>query len=164
MIGIYCITSPSGKIYIGSSNNIKRRWNSYKGLRCKGQKHLYSSFKKHGVENHTFEVVLDCTTEELLDKEQMYLNFFKPELNINPIAGRPPSRKGKRNSEETKKKMSAAKKGKLASEESKLKMSVAQKGRTVTEETRAKISATLKGKPLSEEHKQNISNGKRRTK
>ena len=35
--GIYKITSPSGKIYIGQSINIKSRWKYYEKLRCNKQ-------------------------------------------------------------------------------------------------------------------------------
>lgn len=34
--GVYRITSPSGKEYIGSSNNIKRRWWQHKNATKKG--------------------------------------------------------------------------------------------------------------------------------
>lgn len=33
-IGIYKITSPSNKIYIGQSTNITRRWDEYRKLQC----------------------------------------------------------------------------------------------------------------------------------
>lgn len=68
--------------------------------------------------------------------------------------------KGKHHSEETKAKMSATMKGKQKSEETKAKLSVANKGKHLSEETKAKISAARKGKKfkhLSEEHKAKIS-------
>ena len=49
--GIYKITSPSKKIYIGQSVDIIGRWNLYKKLRCKNQTYLYYSLKKYGFEN-----------------------------------------------------------------------------------------------------------------
>ena len=49
MIGIYKITSPTNKIYIGQSTNIENRWNDYyKMIRCKRQTRLYNSLKKYG--------------------------------------------------------------------------------------------------------------------
>ena len=58
IIGIYKITSPSGKIYIGQSLDIHYRWNvQYFKLKCKSQTKLYESFLEHGVENHTFEII-----------------------------------------------------------------------------------------------------------
>ena len=41
MVGIYKITNPSGKIYIGQSVNIDNRISSYKNLKCKNQTKLY---------------------------------------------------------------------------------------------------------------------------
>jgi hypothetical protein len=43
-IGIYKITSPSAKIYIGSSKNIYFRFLRYKALSNKTQTKLYNSF------------------------------------------------------------------------------------------------------------------------
>ena len=57
MIGIYKITSPSGKVYIGQSRNIKNRKWRYKRLDCKSQVKLYSSFKKYGFDKHKFEII-----------------------------------------------------------------------------------------------------------
>ena len=55
--------------------------------------------------------------------------------------------KGKRFSEETKKKLSAANKGKQLSEETKAKMSEAKKGKPRSEETKRRMSEALKGRP-----------------
>ena len=46
MVGIYKITSPSGKIYIGQSNNLIQRQKDYiKTIHCKGQVRLYNSIR-----------------------------------------------------------------------------------------------------------------------
>ena len=39
--GIYMITSPSGKSYIGRSLNLKERLNKYKNLLCSEQQGIY---------------------------------------------------------------------------------------------------------------------------
>jgi group I intron endonuclease len=67
MIGIYKITSPSGKIYIGQSTNIENRFNSYRILDCKKQIKLYNSLKKYGWDNHIKEIVEECTEDPFLD-------------------------------------------------------------------------------------------------
>ena len=54
--GIYKITSPSGRIYIGESVDILTRWVSYRNLSCKGQPKLLGSLKKYSPENHIREV------------------------------------------------------------------------------------------------------------
>jgi len=77
MIGIYKITSPSKKTYIGQSNDILYRWHKYQILNCKQQVHLYRSFLKHGVENHKFEIIEECSSEELNEKEKYYVDLFQ---------------------------------------------------------------------------------------
>ena len=44
MIGIYKITSPSNKIYIGQTTNYKKRLGDYYNLNCINQIKLYNSF------------------------------------------------------------------------------------------------------------------------
>ena len=64
---------------------------------------------------------------------------------------------GKKLSEETRAKMSEAQKGKKLSEEHRAKLSEALKGRRHTEEARAKLSEANKGKKLSEETRAKLS-------
>jgi hypothetical protein len=49
MIGIYKITSPSKKVYIGQSVNIEKRKYFYEIGNCKKQIKLYNSIKKYGL-------------------------------------------------------------------------------------------------------------------
>ncbi len=49
---VYKITSPSGKIYIGSTSNPNRRFKEYKIGKLTFQHKLKASFKKYGYENH----------------------------------------------------------------------------------------------------------------
>jgi len=76
MIGIYKITSPSKKVYIGQSINILKRWKSYNQLNCKSQVKLYNSFLKHGVDKHTFEIICECDISELNENERYYQELF----------------------------------------------------------------------------------------
>ena len=64
-IGIYKITSPSKKIYIGQSIDIEYRWKSYKRLHCQTQTKLYNSLKKYGSDKHKFEILQLCDKEQL---------------------------------------------------------------------------------------------------
>lgn len=102
MIGIYKITSPTERIYIGQSINIKKRFNSYLKLtNCKTQIKLYNSFKKHGVENHNFEVLCECEISELNNKERYYQDLFNViEKGLNCLLTKSSDRSGKM-SEET---------------------------------------------------------------
>lgn len=78
--GVYKITSPSGKIYIGQSKNIHSRWRVYKKPIEKLQKKqlkLYNSLKKHGWERHVFEIIETCELERLDLVEIYYIDFYK---------------------------------------------------------------------------------------
>jgi len=76
--GIYKITSPNGSIYIGQSINIIRRWAEYKKLRgCGKNTRLLNSLTKHGFENHTFEIIKQCSFEKLDELEIYYINLFE---------------------------------------------------------------------------------------
>ena len=74
--GIYKITSPKGKFYIGQSINIDRRFNEYKNLWCKGQPKIYNSLKKYGVNNHLFEILEECSIDSLKKREVFYKKLF----------------------------------------------------------------------------------------
>lgn len=65
--------------------------------------------------------------------------------------------KGKKLSEETKKKIAKAHRGKKLSGQIRRKMSESHKGKELSEQTRRKVSEALKGKKFSEEHKNNLS-------
>lgn len=79
--GIYKITSPSGKIYIGRSYRIKERWRSYKRMDCKDQNKLFASFAKYGTDNHIFEIIHelpnDISKEVIENYEVIYSDFYK---------------------------------------------------------------------------------------
>jgi group I intron endonuclease len=155
MIGIYKITSPSGKVYVGQSVDIEQRWRQHRGKSRRATCKLYSSFKKYGVDNHIFEVVEECLREELNSKERYYqdkFNVLKEGLNhLLQESDEAP----KVYSEETKRKMSEALKGRKLSEETKLKMS--ETHRNMSEETKCRISEARKGKKHSEETKRKMS-------
>ena len=72
LIGIYKITNPKGKIYIGQSINIEKRKGSYEHARCKGQPKIYYSIKKYGWENHIHEIIEECSKEMLNERETFW--------------------------------------------------------------------------------------------
>lgn len=135
MIGIYKITSPSGKVYIGQSINIKKRFLNYKRLLCKGQTRLYSSFIKHGVNNHIFEIIIECNINELNELERYYQELYNC-IGLNGLNCQYVKTKDKKyqHSEETKKKISLSNLGKkgrkyIMSDEHKEKISQSNKGK-----------------------------------
>ena len=70
MVGIYKITSPSNKIYVGKSIDLDERKKNYKyeGRRKKQHK-LNNSINKYGWENHLFEIIEICEEENINDRE-----------------------------------------------------------------------------------------------
>lgn len=76
--GIYKITSPTGKVYIGQAIDIERRFKEYYKLsnRIEVQRVLYNSFKKYGVENHQFDIIEYCTEDELNCSERFWQDEF----------------------------------------------------------------------------------------
>lgn len=82
MVGIYKITNKiNHKVYIGQSVDIKRRWYEHKtrafdpNNNCY-DKPLYRSFRKHGLDNFIFEVVQECSVEEMNILETKYIHQF----------------------------------------------------------------------------------------
>ena len=75
--GIYIIKSPSGKIYIGQSVDIKRRIKYYKYKGAKEQPFLNNSFVKYGFENHIFNILIECDRKMLNQLEQIYIQKYK---------------------------------------------------------------------------------------
>lgn len=137
------IESPSGKVYIGQSRNIKLRLRDYRLLRCKAQGKLYLSIKKHGWGNHDVKIIQylpdDIGQEDLNALECFCIDQFKavdaPILNIRDGGAR-----GKL-SDATIEKIRSKLKGRVGfiSEETKKKISKTQKGRP--------------GRPISEAQK-----------
>lgn len=76
--GIYRITSPSGRVYIGQAEEIPARWATYKQLNVgvKRQTKLWRSFKKYGVNSHIFEVLEGCSIEDLNCRERYWQDFY----------------------------------------------------------------------------------------
>ena len=81
MVGIYKITNKiNGKIYIGQSTNIMKRWNQhYLGAFLKDSEQnnlLHKAIKKYGVTNFYFEIEELCDIEDLNKKEIEYIKFY----------------------------------------------------------------------------------------
>jgi group I intron endonuclease len=76
--GIYKITSPTERVYVGQSKDITRRWKSYKNKAKGNEKQwvLGNSFLKYGVENHTFEIIEECLEEDLNCRERYWQDFY----------------------------------------------------------------------------------------
>lgn len=184
--GIYKIQSIAkpDRVYIGSAVNINMRWANHSShLRL--QKHhspqLQRHYNKYGINDLVFSIIEICKREDLLVKEQYFLDLYNPYFNTLKIAG---SQLGAKRTEETKRKIgeksknrspesnkrmadklrgrkiprdvvekvAAAHRGLKHTAETKLKMSIASKNRPpMAQETKDKISKSKKGKKMSSE-------------
>jgi group I intron endonuclease len=134
--GVYIIVNPKGCIYVGSSNNIKRRFYQYRRLGEKSQLKLHNSLEKYGIDSHQFIVVINCELSDLYKYERIVGDFFNcldryDGLNLMlPGYGT----KKLKMSEETREKISKAHKGKKLSPEQIEAISKFHKGRKQTKE------------------------------
>lgn len=75
--GIYKIVSPTNRIYVGQSNDIRRRILTYyepKG--GKSQVKLKASFNKHGIDLHTFTLIEECEESLLNVRERHWQEHY----------------------------------------------------------------------------------------
>jgi len=134
---IYKITSPTGKIYIGSTINYRNRFSKYKALSCTAQTKLYASFVHHGFEKHSFEVLLICTSDVMFELEYYFglmYNVLSRKRGLN-IQLPKVTDKYSCLSQESRDRKSAFMKGRPFSESARLKMI----GRKASAETRQRL-------------------------
>jgi group I intron endonuclease len=148
LVGIYKITSPSGKVYIGQSWDIHNRFKTYKCNPNKKQSKIYNSIHKHGWDAHTKEILIelksDTTQSALDDWEKFYINFYRS-CGFSMLNIRDGGSRGKHSAESIEKM-----RGRKATE----KQINANKGNKYalgvkkTDEQKEAISNRLKGVPL----------------
>lgn len=149
IIGIYKITNPNSRIYIGSSIDVERRINRYKYLN-KGQRQrkLYNSFQKHGFKNHKIEIICECELSELYELERYYGELYDATSSFNLNCQLPKTGDKKMLiSDETKRKLSE---GRLGEKHWNF-------GKKISKETAKKIASSHKGKKHTAEHKRKVS-------
>ena len=178
--GIYKIeNSENGKFYIGSSDDIHRRFGRHiSDLRRNkhDNAHLQNAWNKYGEKSFDFEVVRVCSMKDVLLEEQRDLDVCvgRPECyNIRESAECPVA-PGSKRPDWVKEKISATQKGKPRwTEEQKKQMSIDRKGRRHKPETIAKFLGRKSayenikkaqlfnvGRVYSDEHRKAISIGK----
>jgi group I intron endonuclease len=154
MIGIYKITSPSDKVYIGQSIDIERRFRHYKRMVCKEQIKIHNSLLKYGVDAHIFEVLELCDTEDLNNRERHYQDLFDSVANgLNLLYVKSEHFNGG-HSEESKKKISDSLKGRTFTDEHKYRIGLNNSRRIMSDETKEKHRLNGLGKIVSAETKQ----------
>ena len=83
MIGIYkVIYLPESKVvYVGQSINIEGRFKQHKKYYNNPKElgynsHFYRTLRKYGIDNFQFELIEECSVEELNDKEIYWIAYF----------------------------------------------------------------------------------------
>ena len=83
--GIYKITNAiTGEFYIGSSKNIKKRWNEHK---CQSKWNeqpnnpMYLDMQEYGKDKFEFEILEEVEEDKLKEMEQHYIELLKPTYN-----------------------------------------------------------------------------------
>lgn len=96
MVGIYKITNKiNGKVYIGQSINIAKRWKAHRTRPFNPNSTQYNSFiykaiRKYGLDNFTFEVIEECLKKDLNEREKFYIQQYdsmNPDKGYNLTAG-----------------------------------------------------------------------------
>jgi group I intron endonuclease len=151
MIGIYKITSPNGRVYIGQSIDIDKRFWEYSLLHnCSNQIRLYNSLKKYGPETHIFDLIEECKINELNDRERFYQDKYnvmgKSGLNCRLTTSNTKSGKNSIKSNKKRSKTLCGQKRGPRPDVSK-RNKIVHKGKTISEEHKKAISKFFKGKP-----------------
>lgn len=82
VIGIYKITNLVTKqSYIGQSVDIASRWKQHikcgLGIDASHTNMLYNSMQKYGVWNFAFELIEQCSKEQLNEREKFYISLYQ---------------------------------------------------------------------------------------
>lgn len=156
--GIYIIINNVNKnSYVGSSINISKRWGDHRFKLNRGihsNKYLQNSWAKYGKDNFIFLLIEPCGKENLIKREQYYIDTLNPVYNVKKIAN---SSLGVKCSDETKAKLSLASRGRIVSVETRMKLSLANKGKKLSDEHKEKLSVSHKGHKLSDKAKAKLS-------
>ncbi len=141
----------TGECYVGSSRDIRSRWYHHKGDLRRGINNsvaLQAAWTLYGEQAFLFSILEQCSIEQLIPREQFYMDLLPSVYNIGRFAdasrrGIPSPLRGIPRPIETIAKMSAALMGHPGwrkTPDEKARISVALCGRPVSAETRRKIS------------------------
>jgi group I intron endonuclease len=167
--GIYAIIHvASGRRYVGSAVNIKRRIAKHLALLRAAKhwnRHLQASWAKHGATAFRFDAIELCDASVLLNREQRYIDaecYFNickvagNTLGVKPTQAMLLNRRRRTYSAEDRAKISVATKIGMASPEVRQKIRAALLGVPLSADRRAKIAAGNRGKTISAEQREKI--------
>ena len=84
-MGIYKITNlKTDECYIGQSVDIYKRWTDHckagLGIDAPAGNKLYKSMQEYGLQNFSFELLCQCSKEELDEKEKYFIELYQADL------------------------------------------------------------------------------------
>jgi group I intron endonuclease len=155
--GVYALLSPSGKTYVGSSQDLWNRLSDYSQpwfvAKYGRTLPVGKALVKYGFGGMTVILLSYTAVVDLLPAEQAAIDLYKPEYNVLATAG---STRGHKHTPASKELMRLAKLGTKASDAAKASISLAQKGlslgREVKAVTRALIAAAQVGRTSPHAH------------
>lgn len=139
--GIYCWTNLTNQnCYVGSSSNLSRRFSWYYSLnninKVASVSLISRALLKYGYSRFRLDILEYCNTEQLIDREQYYIDLINPEYNILRVAG---SSLGHKHSEATLAKLT----GRKLSSEHLVKLREHLSKHNLSEEQRTKARARM---------------------
>ena len=169
IVGVYRIALSDSRCYVGSTKNIRQRWNIHYRLLKRGAHHspyLQSAWDKYGEDAFRIDLIQTCELEDLARIEQFWMDTLRSDFNVFPFARRTT---GQKHSLATRQKLSEMRSGTTMPQETRDKISAAMAGREQvggfhgkqhTPESRAKISVGNSNHVRSDEHSNAISDAK----
>jgi group I intron endonuclease len=143
--GVYLIRNVvNGKLYVGSTQNFKFRWQTHQSLLKRGKHHswkLQKDFNFYGIDSFEFKPLLICEIKDLEFFEQRTIekfNVVSDGYNVSDCVEAP--FRGREHSDETKRQIAEAGLGNQNAKGSKSRI-----GQVNSEEHRQKISKAQKG-------------------
>jgi group I intron endonuclease len=83
---IYKITSPTNKVYVGKTYDLRKRINAHKACSRKGSSViLYNSIRKYGWDAHKLEVIEEVEDDKLNEREMFWIAELKTYCFENPM-------------------------------------------------------------------------------
>lgn len=83
--GVYKITNQqTGECYIGQSTDVRKRWyehcRSGLGVDTPQNNKLYKAMLEYGLDCFSFELLLECKSEELNEKEKYFIELYNADI------------------------------------------------------------------------------------
>jgi group I intron endonuclease len=139
--GIYLIRNTvNGKVYVGQSVHIQRRWHEHKKCAKWGHKsHLYDAIRKYGADAFTHEILEECGPHQFDEREAYWMARYDcrdPSKGYNLL---PAGQRGRVMDADCRERIAAKLRGRKLSPERVEKMRAASLGRVHSDETRKRI-------------------------